>query len=481
MKKIPSLRLRLLVWLLLPMSAFVAICAALAWRHAASVADYVQDHDLLSSAQVLSDRLIWQDDTLSAVVPPSALSLFASPERDQVFLSVTASDGRLLAGTPHFPLPASKPAKDAVWYDAQLDGQPLRVVLIRRSMYELGGSEQVSIAVGKTPRSRDAMLLKLWWPNVGYLLLALLLAAALATLALTWELRPLMWLSRQLRGRDPLHLDLQLDAQGLHSELRPVADTLNAYTEQLREHAQAQRRFIADAAHQLRTPLALQATQIEFARYTRAHRKDEDWQDRRADMDRMWQQMHASNRRLVAVTNKLLLLAQAEQPDAGAGLEPLDLRESVLQVLEQLAALAERRGVDLGLEAEDAPYPVMAQAALLDALVSNLVDNALRYTPAGEGRVTVALLRESDGAVTMQVDDNGPGIEPGLREQVFERFFRAASDTEGTGLGLAIVREAARALGAVVALEDNPRDGRGLRVTVRLAAAAISSPAPASA
>jgi len=460
----PSLRLRLLLWLLLPMSLFVGICGWLSWKNATAVADYVQDHDLLSSAQVLSDRLIWEGDNISASVPPSALSLFASPERDQVFLSVSGSDGRLLAGSERFPQPAAGGSGDPQWYDAAFQGQQLRVVFTRRSMYELGSAQVVSIAVGKTQRSRDAMRLKLWWPSVIYLLVALGLAGGLAIGALTLELRPLMRLSRQLRRKDPLHLDLQVDASDLHRELRPVADTLNAFTEQLREHSEAQRRFIADAAHQLRTPLALQASQIEFARYTRSHRKDEDWPERRADMDAMWQEMQASNRRLVAVTNKLLLLAQAEQHDIGARLEGVDLSATAIKVMEQLSALADRRHIDLGLEAPDGALMVLAQPALLDALLANLLDNALRYTEEG-GQVTLALARH-DQEIVLTLDDSGPGIAPELREQVFERFFRASPDTEGTGLGLAIVREATRAFGAQLLLEDRPDGVRGLRVRI---------------
>ncbi len=464
--KAPSLRLRLLAWLLLPMSLFVGVCAFFSWRNATNVADYVQDHDLLSSAQVLSDRLIWEGDNISASVPPSALSLFASPERDQVFLSVSSADGRLLAGSSDFPMPPKQAVSgDPQWFDAGFQGQRLRVVFIQRSMYELGSAQMVNIAVGKTARSRDAMRLTLWWPTVTYLLIALALAALLATGALTLELRPLMNLSRQLRRKDPLHLDLQVDASELHRELRPVADTLNAFTEQLREHSDAQRRFIADAAHQLRTPLALQASQIEFARYTRAHRKDEDWHNRRADMDAMWREMQASNRRLVAVTNQLLLLAQAEQPDAARKLEAVDISSLALKVLEKLAALADRRRIDLGMEAPEGPLIVQAQPALLDALIANLLDNALRYTEEG-GRVTLGLASSANGHVELTVDDNGPGVPAELREQVFERFFRAAPGTEGTGLGLAIVREAARAFGAQLLLEDRPDGARGLRVRV---------------
>lgn len=460
-----SLRLRLALWLLLPLSVFVAICGWLNWRNASEVADYVQDHDLLSSAKVLSDRLIWEGNEVQASVPPSSLSLFVSPERDRVFLSVTGATGELLAGSLDFPLPAvRKPAGPdrAQWYDAQFRGLPIRAVVTTRSMYDVGGAREITIAVGKTEGSRDHMLRALWWPSMEYLMVALVLSIVLAVVALTLELRPIVRLSQQLAQRDPLHLDLVVNADALHRELRPVADTINRFVDQLRAHSETQRRFIADAAHQLRTPLAMQTTQIEFARYTRQHRGE--WDTRRADMDAMWVEMQTSNRRLVDVTNKLLLLAQAEHGDAHTQLQRVDLSAVALRCVEQLAALADRRRIDLGLEATNAVF-VSAQPALLDALTANLLDNALRYTQEG-GRVTIGV-REVCGAVALTVEDNGPGIAPDARERVFERFYRVALDSDGTGLGLAIVREIARAFAANVDLAANPRAPSGLLVTVR--------------
>ncbi len=291
----------------------------------------------------------------------------------------------------------------------------------------------------------------------------------LVTLALTWELRPVVRLGRQLAQRDPLHLDFEVDPRALHTELRPVADAVNGFVSELRAHAQAQRRFIADAAHQLRTPPALQASQIEYARFTRQHRGE--WESRRADMDAMWVAMQTSNRRLVDVTNKLLLLAQAEHRDASASLERVDLAAAALRCVEQLAALADRKHIDLGVDLPEAPEEacVLAQPALLDALVSNLVDNALRYTQE-EGRVTVRV-RRIDDQVELSVEDNGPGIPAGALERVFERFYRVSQNTDGTGLGLAIVREIARAFGATVEFAPIESRSSGLCVIVRLPAA----------
>lgn len=479
-----SLRLRLVLWLLLPLSVFVAVAATLGWRNAATVADYVQDHDLLASAKVLSDRLIWADDDVQASVPPSALSLFVSPAHDRVFLAVTGADGALLAGSPDLTLPIRLQPRGpdrAQWYDTVVDGEPVRAVVTTRSMYDVGGAREFTIAVGKTTRSRDQMLQTLWWPTLRTLLIALVLTVALAAVALTLELRSIVRLGRQLATGDPLHLDFTVDAARLHTELRPVADTVNRFAARLQAHSQAQRRFIADAAHQLRTPLAMQASQIEFARYTRQHRGE--WQNRRADMDALWQDMQTSNRRLVAVTNQLLLLAQAEHVDAEARPEAVDLAQLALRAVEQLAGLADHRRIDLGLELPDPAMPggpptVLGQAVLLDALATNLIDNALRYTPEG-GRVTVGVRRVGGsgdgvdgegGTIEFSVEDNGPGIPAESREQVFERFHRLAHDTEGTGLGLAIVREIARASDTGVELREALHGEGGLRVTVRFGA-----------
>jgi len=458
-----SLRLRLALWLLVPLSLFVAASSWLSWRNAAAVADYVQDHDLLASAKVLSDRLIWEDNAVQASVPPSALSLFASPDRDRVYLSVSSADGHLLAGTPGFPMPAQRKPEGpdrAQWYDTQWQGAPLRAVLVTRSMYDVDGAREITIAVGKTTGSRDQMLARLWRPTLWYLLAALALTVLISAIALTIELRPVMRLSRQLRARDPLHLDLFVDARALHRELRPVADTINQSTRLIAEHSAAQRRFIADAAHQLRTPLALQASLIEYAR------SSED--------SALWEKLAASNRRLVKVTNQLLLLAQAERSDVQAHLTTIDLATAALDTVTEFDALAASRHIDLGLDAplDAGAVLVQAEPALLHALIANLIDNALRYTPEG-GHVTVGVHPGSaaEPTVTLTVTDDGPGIPPEARERVFERFYRIAPHaSEGSGLGLAIVREAARSFGAEVSLAAHPLTESGTEISVRFVA-----------
>jgi DNA-binding response OmpR family regulator len=190
----------------------------------------------------------------AASVPPAALALFASPAHDQVFLSVTAADGRPLAGCPAFRCrrgACCRPDR-AQWYDARIEGRPVRAVLTERAMYDVAGAQAITIAVAKTTGSRDQMVRTLWWPTVEYLLAALALALVLTPLALTWELRPVMRLGRQLARRDPLHLDFAVDARSLHSELRPVGETINQFVREPRRTrgaAALHRRRGAPAAH----------------------------------------------------------------------------------------------------------------------------------------------------------------------------------------------------------------------------------------
>lgn len=466
-----SLRARLTLWLLLPLAVLVAVCAYFSHEHAEDVADYVQDHDLLSSAKNLADRLIWEDGDVHASVPPSALSLFMSPQHDQIFLSVSDEQGQLLAGQPDFPRPQTLQLAGgdaAQWYDAVWQGQPIRAVITRRAMFDVAGSRPITIMVGKTTHSRDAMLQSLWLPTLEYLLWALGVTLLVSATALTLELRPLLSMARQLAEREKQDLDFHLDARPLQRELRPLAETVNQFARTIRAQVARQRQFISDAAHQLRTPLAIQSHTLAPAAQQFSQLPPEL-------QAQLWQRLQRSNLQLVNVTRQLLVLAQAEQPVAQAQTR-IDLQALCLQALENLAPAAEHKAIDLGWEASHtgdappAPYEVRAATHLLPELIANLLDNAIRYTPP-QGRVTLGL-QASAQALTLFVEDNGPGIPAQSRDKVFERFYRIASDTQGTGLGLAIVQEVAQACDASITLATaqhmaGTAERPGLRVTVQ--------------
>ncbi|SFA77314.1 two-component system, OmpR family, sensor histidine kinase TctE [Collimonas sp. OK607] len=455
-----SLRLRLLLWLLIPLTLFVAVSAALSYRSARQTADLLQDHALLASAQVIAGEIQWLDGVPHASIPPAALELLVSPEQDQVYYQVITDQDRLLAGRPDFPQALRFPLGTPAFSDIDYHGQMLRVVSQVRTLYNAGQLHKIAILVGQTPRAHDQMVADLWRPSLLRQVAMLLLAAILVVLGLTMELRPLMHLKDQLASRDSTSVSPIRPGQ-LQLELRPIVEAINQTIQRLNTQVAAQKRFITDAAHQLRTPLTLLDSQIQFARRL----NDEE---RRSEV---LQAMQESSRNMTELTNKLLLLSQAEASNTTAFLrQPVDLMAVSAAVLEDIVDLAQRKNIDLGLETKMQHAWVMGNEALFTAMMMNLVDNAIRYTPVN-GKVTVAIAAGHE-QVDISVSDNGPGIPAEVRNRVFERFFRnAAPGQEGTGLGLAIVKEIVIAAQGTVTLAAGDQQ-RGLAVLVQLPALA---------
>ncbi|MEM5366046.1 sensor histidine kinase [Paraburkholderia azotifigens] len=462
-----SLRIRLLWWLLVPLAIYVFVTGKAEYDNARRTADLVQDNTLLSSARMIAGEVEWADGMLRVDIPPAALEIFASPYGDQVFYNVSVDDDRLLAGVPDFPLSAAAAASAAhdapTYYDAELHGRSIRAIGYVRRMYDNGATRRVLVSVGKTQASRDAMVRELWRPQLVRQLEMMLLAVALACIGLTFELRPLLKVKSEVMDRDPMQLE-PLRVERLHTELRPIVDAINQCIARLGLQVAAQRRFIADAAHQLRTPLTLLDTQLQYARQ---HRELEP------SLGEALAAMQRSNRSMVGLTNKLLLLAQAEAADyTQLADQPVDLASIAKDVVEDLALFAQKRDIDLGAEL-DASAWVTGHEGLLSALVSNLAENAIRYTQRG-GHVTVAV-RGDAKRVVLSVTDDGPGIPAEARSRVFEPFYRASADTEGTGLGLAIAREIVQAHRGEIVLATGEGEARGLTVKVTFAAASTDA------
>ncbi len=274
-------------------------------------------------------------------------------------------------------------------------------------------------------------------------------------------LRPLDAMSRAVARRRPDALT-PLPATGLPQELLPLAGSLNALLERLADALSAQRRFTADAAHELRTPLAALRLQVDLA-------------ERATDATRgtAFAELKAGVERAARLVEQLLTLARLEPEAPTREFGPVDLASVAREAIIARAALAADRNIDLGL-AREASVPLRGDPANIATLIANLLDNALRYTPA-DGRIDVSVDNDGGKAV-LTVSDTGPGIPTAERAAVFERFHRGAQgatpdSANGSGLGLSIVRRIADAHGATVALDDGP-DGRGLDVRVRFPAAA---------
>jgi two-component system, OmpR family, sensor histidine kinase TctE len=458
-----SLRARLLMWLLVPLAPFVAVTSLTSADTARRTADMMQDATLLSSARTIIEDVEWVNGQAAVTIVPSGLMIFDTPYKDKVFYKVVAAQGRLLAGTAGLETPSAQTVRP-VLFDTDYDGHALRAVACSRQMSHGGKTEHVTVVVGMTQASRQAMSDQLWRPQLLCELLMLALAAVLVPLGLAVELYPLMRLKDHVAGRRPMQLEA-MPVSGLPREVRPIVDAINLCIEQLKLHGERQRQFVADAAHQLCTPLALLDTQIQFA--CRIGKLDVDVDDGSRDaLERALLGACRSTSRMKAMTKQLLLLAQAESTPVYIAVSAADLADVVRSVLEELIVAAARRGIDLGAECGE-PALVAGDAALLTALASNLIDNAIRYTQPG-GHVTATITRGRKW-VTLKVIDDGPGVGADLLPHVFERFVRGSSSAEGSGLGLPIVREIARHHGGAVELGPG-LGGAGLTVTVTLPA-----------
>lgn len=284
------------------------------------------------------------------------------------------------------------------------------------------------------------------------LVIALPALALLVWLATGWGLRPLARIAREVQGRAPDNLT-PLDAAGVPREVTPLLHALNALFARVAASMDKERRFTADAAHELRTPLAAVKTQAQVALGARSAQERE----------RALQQVVAGADRTAHLVEQLLVLARLDPGAAVLQRQPVRLDEVAAACLAELAPVAAAKRIDVGLEAGGG-VTVAGDPVLLGILLRNLVDNAVRYNSAG-GAVSVAVEQRDAGAVLV-VEDNGPGIPAAERGRVTERFYRVlGSGEEGSGLGLSIVQRIAELHGAVLRLGEG-RDGRGLRVEV---------------
>jgi two-component system, OmpR family, sensor histidine kinase TctE len=458
-----SLRLQLLAWLLIPLAGIVIVNTWITYRNARATAGIVTDRTLLASARSMAEQVQMSNGVMEAVIPPSALEMFASEAGDRVYYRIddTAANkgSHLIAGSPDLPAPPQPPDDlSPRYYDAEFRGQTLHLVAIRQPVTG-NPPDAAVIVVGETTGARARMVADLWIQGFLQQGLLVLIVGILAWFGLQRGLRPLLRLRDEVIERRPDDLR-PLTATALQHELQPLATALNQYMGRVKNWSAVQRRFIANAAHQLRTPLTLLSTQATYAlRATSAAEKDE-----------ALRAIHANMQQMTRLANQLLTLAQAEPGARPPSSEPVDLVAAARRALESLVSLALERDMDLGFDPRVPSAMVRGDPTMLQELVVNLVDNALRYTPAG-GVVTLGIDRGgADWRLTVQ--DSGPGIAEAERERVFERFYRTlGSGAEGSGLGLAIAKEIAEGVGGGIALSESPAPGGGLLVMVRLPAA----------
>jgi len=379
-----------------------------------------------------------------------------------VFYAVIGPDGSLLTGYPDMPLPQVLAGDGVVkTADAIYKGDAVRIGAMRKRLYDpaTAGDDNILVLVAETIETRTVLARNLFFDSLRRQLALIALGVMLVLVALGTAFRPLLRLRDTIRNRSEEDLT-PVSPADVPSEIRPLIDAINHHMGRLSAMLDARKRFLADAAHQLRTPLTVLGTQAEYGL------RQEDPAEMRHTLKGIVRSIRSARR----LTNQMLSLSRAE---AVNGLirerGRLDYADLVREVALELSQLALRRQVDLAYEGLRGGLMVDGNDAMLREMVANLIDNAIRYTPAG-GQVTVIVAREEEQAVAV-VRDSGPGIAPDERDKVFQRFYRSLdqSETEGSGLGLSIVREICLAHSGRVSLDAGPA-GRGLEVTVRLPA-----------
>ena len=459
-RRLGSLRGQLLRWLLIPLAVLVAINAVSVYRNALDAADLAYDRSLLASTRALAERVSIVNGRVVADVPYVALDSFETDTLGRLYYKVTGINGEFVSGYDDLPPVPAKAKRSDIYpalvrfYHASYRGTPVRIAALLQPVYDDSMRGIALIQVGESLDARYDLSRKILLDTLWRQAALVLAVAFLSWFAVRFVLRPLMRLTEEVASRAPTDL-AGFDAALVHREVRPLVHAMNGYMDRLHALIGGQRRFIADASHQLRTPLTVLKTQAELA--LRASDP--------AAMREIVEGIARTTDATVHLANRLLTMARAEHGVAEGQLVSVSLSDTARQVGMALAMAAVGKDIDLSLEAEQ-DVLVTGNALLLHELLANLLDNAIRYTPTG-GRVALRVLAAGDGAV-LEVEDSGIGIAAGERERVFAPFYRApgAQQVNGTGagLGLTIVRDIAALHGARILLDDNEHGGLTVRV-----------------
>lgn len=450
----PTLQRKLLAWLLGPLLGLLLMDTLVTYSTSLALSNRAHDRSLEELSREVLLHVRPGPGGPSFEISPVAERILRVDQDDRISYKVSSRDGALVGGDAAIAAPALPVAAGApVFYDDVLRGEPVRVVAARMTM-EHGSAPatvlvQVAESLNKRKRLARDILASVFLPQ-----LLLILCASLAVwLGVRQGLLPLQRLKRAVSARS--HLDLSpIDATDVPGEVMPLVDEVNDLLRRLDTTLNFQNRFIADAAHQLRTPVAGMKAQIELAL------RETD----RAKLQHSMSQLYLSADRLSRLVGQLLSLARNE-PGAveSVELQTLDLNALALEVTMEWVPEALKRNVDLGFEGADGEVTINGDAHRLRELINNLIDNAVRYSQDA-GSVTVRVVPGEQRQLS--ISDDGPRIPVEERERIFRRFHRLlGAHIEGSGLGLAIVSEIAALHKASITLEED-LDGIGNTFTV---------------
>jgi two-component system sensor histidine kinase TctE len=459
----PSLRRRLLVHLWVPLLVVLTLGAVGGIGIARHVGYLVHDQWLLDSAMTLAAQVTFKDGRARLDLPQSAIDMFEWDRIDHIYWQASSARAGRLLGNAAIPPPPRAPAADEPEYtDSIIDGNAVRIVSWTRSG-PAGVDDTVLIQVGETMHKREGVARQIFVRWTPLQLGVLVLAGAFIWLAVTRNLSKVDSIAARLASYETDSLVPIADAESTPREIAPLVTAMNRLILKLRHEHDAQKRFISNAAHQLRTPLA--TLQVQTQRVMREHDP--------VRHDLALGDVHQAVSRLHHVTHQLLTLMRSEeQTEQHLRLAEMDLAALAREEVERWTDAALERLIDLGYEGPERGVLIHGEMHLLRELIGNLIDNAIRYNVDG-GRVTLIL---ATAPVRLAVVDDGPGIPADERGLVVERFYRGRTSDHvgGCGLGLPIVLEIAARHGAELTITEGA-GGLGAHIAVTFPAARASS------
>jgi two-component system, OmpR family, sensor histidine kinase TctE len=465
----------ILDWMLVPLLLLWPMSIAITYLVAKSIANQPFDRALDDSVTVLTQQVKEVNGKVIVHLPNAARDILRADDIDNVYFQIIDSRGEYIAGDHDMPAPTDEeksPPGTVQFRNDTMHGTAVRIaythVDLRRTRAERNTSKEphlTLVQVGETLDKRAELANEIIKGVILPQFIILPIALALVWFALSRGLSPLAELQQRIRARRPDDLS-PIESGQVPEEISPLVRSLNDMLERLSQSIQTQKRFIADAAHQMKTPLAGIRMQSELALR----------QVSQEEIHRSLEQLSKSSEAATRLVNQLLALARAEhQTPEATTFVALELSELARNVIQDWVQTSFTQRIDLGFEQPGYPVMVLGNPVMLRELLSNLIDNALRYTPAA-GYVTVRIrVDEEEQLAILEVEDTGSGIAPTERTHVFERFYRIlGTNVEGSGLGLAIVREIAQQHDANVDIFNNPHSqdpkfpGSLFRVTLKI-------------
>jgi two-component system sensor histidine kinase TctE len=463
----------ILDWMLAPLLLLWPMSVTLTYLVAQSIANGPFDRNLGESVSLLSSHMSEYHGQVTLQMPIAAREVLRADSSDSVYYMVLGLRGEFVAGDPDLPIPPeeeSPAAGDVRFRFDQIRGNDVRIAYAWREFRQGGLPRLALVQVAETMEKRSQLANEIIRGVIVPQFIVLPIAVVLVWFGLSRGLAPLAALQTRIRERAPDDMS-PIDPRAAPEEISPVVVSFNELLERLSRNMQMQQRFLGDAAHQMKTPLAGLRTQAELAL------RETDPQQ----LKRSLRQIATSTERATHLINQLLSLARAEhQSTDPARFEVVELNALARSVVQELVPDAISHRVDLGFEPWEQPSRIVGVPLLIREVMLNLVDNGLRYTPEG-GSVTLRIRQQGTSAF-IEVDDTGPGIPEGERQRVFDRFYRIlGTNVDGSGLGLAIVREIVERHDGLIRVSANPACARGpspgTLISVEFEAIAADDPA----